>query len=166
MDRLKNSDQFSAIWGEDEDSLRNRLVPLFVSLGTNIQLKNLNNLYRCKTQHIAHVVAIAILLCQHRLSLDSVLISSKDRSLLRDIEDGETYDVVKFFRKRSSCQCLDRLYYRMRAYPRMAKCVHCDDIDNRNHMYLCGRCKYVTYCCGECQAAEWPDHKEWCRQQT
>jgi len=76
---------------------------------------------------------------------------------------GET-DIVHFYKKRMSCSCLDELYREIKkCQVRCSKCDHCNQITKRKDLKTCSRCKCIYYCSKECQALDWPRHKEFCK---
>lgn len=150
-------DEFNFIW--DNEDIQTRLAQLYISLGTNLLLKCTS-----RSKNMASAVAIAVLMSQFNNDMDKVLKRASRRSLIRDLEDGIVYDAVKFFLKRAPCQCLKKMYSRLKPHLRTAICQSCDDVDDRKHMYLCSGCYYKIYCSVECQAAHWSDHKAWCKR--
>ena len=150
-------DEFNFIW--DNEDIQTSLVQLYISLGTNLLLRSTS-----RSKNMASAVAIAVLMSQFNNDMDKVLKKASRRSLIRDLEDGIVYDAVKFSLKRTPCQCLKKMYSRLKPHPRTAICQSCDDVDDRKHMYWCGGCYYKTYCSVECQAAHWSEHKAWCKR--
>ena len=141
---------------------KKRLLHLFVCLGTNLLLKGDHH-----STNMASVVAIGALMSQHRFNRKLAFETKARRLRMRDLEDGVIYDAVKLFYKKSPCQCLKKMYYRLKPLSRTAICYNCSvEKDRKFLLYLCNGCHYRMYCCIHCQAADWPDHKEWCRKQT
>jgi hypothetical protein len=95
--------------------------------------------------------------------------------LERDIrEGGFERDVIRFFlkpnpnpnfEKRITCSCLTAKYSHAKLLlPQiMGKCDKCEKKRERRTLMLCERCKTVQYCCKECQADDWPEHKDYCQ---
>ncbi len=42
------------------------------------------------------------------------------------------------------------------------RCYKCDKTSNRKKLSKCESCHAITYCCRDCQAEDWPRHKEKC----
>ena len=153
-------DEFNFIW-HDED-IQMSLVQMYICLGTNLLLKSTS-----RSNNMASAVTIAVLMSQFNNDMDKLLKRASRRSLIRDLEDGIVYDAVKFFLKRTPCQCLKKMYYRLKPLSRTAICYNCSvEKDRKFLLYLCNGCHYRMYCCIHCQAADWSAHKEWCRRQT
>ena len=151
IERLRADDQFSAVW--DDESIQKRLFP---SLGTNLQLKDgyQPNIRAC-------VVAIAAVCSQYNFDVDEARKPRKSRALLHDLGDGLEYDSVRFYARRTSCQCLKKMYSRVKWCPTQV-CETCDVEKDRKLLYLCASCRCLTYCSVECQRIDYPNHKEFC----
>jgi hypothetical protein len=82
---------------------------------------------------------------------------------LRDDE----HTLVKFFRTRIPCSCLDEKYHEVKHITKMGFCYNpkCNiparQIERSKTMY-CSRCRSVTYCSQGCQKANWKEHKKFC----
>ena len=77
--------------------------------------------------------------------------------------------VVKFFWRRIRCSCLDEKYDEVKSITKEGICYnqHCRIVGQsrfveRSKLRCCSRCRSITYCSRECQAADWPAHKELC----
>jgi hypothetical protein len=44
--------------------------------------------------------------------------------------------------------------------PMIKQCATCK---NTEDCMLCGKCKKIYYCCGDCQKKDWPSHKNICK---
>ena len=85
---------------------------------------------------------------------------------------GETYiadkhTLVKFFRHRIPCSCLDEMYEEVKSIAKMGFCnnLQCSIPGRRverSKTKYCSRCRCATYCSRECQVADWPEHKPYC----
>ncbi len=85
---------------------------------------------------------------------------------------GETYEadmhtLVKFFRRRIPCSCLDDKYEEVKDAAKMGFCYNkqCNIPERRverSNTKYCSRCRSVTYCSRECQVAHWHMHKPDC----
>jgi len=114
FDRLQANNQFNMIW--DDKLMQKRVLPLFVSLGTNLILSTKT---RCAS-HMASVVAMVIATSSHNFDRsEAIRKTERTRCLLRDLEDGLEYDSAKLLFKSSPCQCLKKIYYRLKPLPRV-----------------------------------------------
>ena len=79
---------------------------------------------------------------------------------------ADIHYLVKFFRKRIWCSCLDKKYDEVKATPKMGCCFNLQCkfpyYVERNETMYCSRCRNVTYCSRECQKADWTRHKSCC----
>ncbi len=79
----------------------------------------------------------------------------------------DNHTLVKFFRHRIPCSCLEEEYEEVKSITKMGFCFnpHCKHpggrVERSNTMY-CSRCRCVTYCSRECQTARWSAHKPVC----
>ena len=71
--------------------------------------------------------------------------------------------LVKYFWRRIRCCCLDERYEEAKSIPKEGVCFNqqCWTV-KRSELRCCSRCRGVTYCSRECQAADWSVHKEFC----
>jgi hypothetical protein len=81
----------------------------------------------------------------------------------------DSHSLVKYLRKRIPCSCLDMKYKEVKSLPRFGMC--CNPACTlpyrqvqRSKMFSCSGCDEMHYCCHQCQKADWPRHKEWCKQ--
>ena len=88
-------------------------------------------------------------------------IASKIRDLYCGGNNTERREVLKFYRKRTSCSCLKAMHLEARKdAPKLGDCYHCLRIKERATLMVCSRCRVVQYCSRECQVAAWQNHKE------
>lgn len=165
LKRLKTNKEYDMIWDSDEET-QQKLLSLFVNLGTNILLRDNRQEIRLVRRSFAmsSIVAIVAVSLEHNFNLTKSLNVLKSRNSLRDLTNAQLYDIVKFFHKRSLCQCLKTMYLKEKGKPRKAVCNYCKFRKDRNgQLYLCSGCLYFYYCGIECQAAAWPDHQSLCK---
>ncbi len=89
---------------------------------------------------------------------------------LIELLDGDEHTLVRFFKKRILCSCLDEKYKEVKSVTKMGVCFNatCPLPGNtaiRSKMLRCTGClndHYVSYCSRECQEAHWPVHKTIC----
>eukprot|EP00984_Skeletonema_dohrnii_P036995 scaffold38590_cov255-Skeletonema_dohrnii-CCMP3373.AAC.2 len=78
---------------------------------------------------------------------------------------SDLHTLVKFFRKRIPCCCLDEKYEEVKGVTKMGWCYSskCNllQVERSKTMY-CDRCRFVTYCSPECQKAHWKWHQPVC----
>ena len=86
---------------------------------------------------------------------------------LDDMYYSDDHTLVKFFRHRIPCSCLDEKYDDVKHISKMGLCHNpqCSipgrKVERSKTMY-CSRCRDVTYCSRECQIADWTGHKPIC----
>ena len=84
-----------------------------------------------------------------------------------DVYYADMHTLVKFFRHRIPCSCLDEKYKEVKHITKMGLCCNprCPipqgEVERSKTKY-CGRCYCATYCSRECQEAHWIDHKPGC----
>ena len=86
---------------------------------------------------------------------------------IEDTYCADKHTLVKFFRHRIPCSCLDERYEEVKHIPKMGRCYNpqCSIPDRkveRSETKYCSRCRSATYCCRKCQEADWPKHKPDC----
>ena len=89
---------------------------------------------------------------------------------LPKVEDtffGDNHTLVKFYRHRIPCSCLDKKYEEVKHITKMGRCYNpqCSIPGRsleRSKTKYCSRCRCITYCSRECQIAHWTEHKPNC----
>ena len=84
-----------------------------------------------------------------------------------ELESADDHTLVSYYRKHTSCSCLDEIYKEVKSLKKMGmcynpKCSHPERMVERSKMFSCTRCGDAKYCSVECQKADWKDHKEEC----
>ena len=82
---------------------------------------------------------------------------------------ADVHTLVKYYRKRISCSCLDEKYNEVKSVTKMGMCYNPNcGLPNRSaersKMFYCTRCGDINYCSVECQKADWGGHRELCDQ--
>ena len=80
---------------------------------------------------------------------------------------ADLHTVVKFYRHRIPCSCLDEKYEEVKRITMIGGCYNpgCNFPDGkveRSKTKYCSRCRCATYCSRECQEADWSRHKPIC----
>jgi DnaJ-domain-containing protein 1 len=80
---------------------------------------------------------------------------------------SDMHTLVKFFRHRIPCSCLDEKYEEVKHIPKQGYCynIQCSIPGGkleRSKTKYCSRCRCVTYCSRECQESDWSRHKPHC----
>jgi hypothetical protein len=136
------------------------LVACLVCIGTNY----ICTLPPCFHSYYASFIAQTILFIEAMSTgTPEVVHGLEYNSKLRDMWDDKKR-IVTFFHKRNGCSCLKEIYIQQKAQPKMSICYHCQKHFERKKIMLCTQCKFVQYCSTECQRANWPNHREWCKQ--
>eukprot|EP00956_Cyclotella_meneghiniana_P009141 scaffold12533_cov65-Cyclotella_meneghiniana.AAC.8 len=74
-------------------------------------------------------------------------------------------EIVRFFHRRNSCDCLKELYYHLKeTTKRTSLCWNCRRVFDIRQMSRCCHCQVAQYCSYECAVAHWPEHKEECKE--
>ena len=84
-----------------------------------------------------------------------------------ELNGADVHTLVKYYRKRISCSCLDEKYNEVKSVTKMGMCYHpnCglpNQMVERSKMFYCTRCGDVNYCSIECQKADWEGHRGGC----
>jgi hypothetical protein len=84
-----------------------------------------------------------------------------------ELNGADVHTLVKYYRKRISCSCLDEKYNEVKSVTKMGMCYHpnCglpNQMVERSKMFYCTRCGDVNYCSIECQKADWEGHRGVC----
>jgi hypothetical protein len=72
-------------------------------------------------------------------------------------------EVVRFFHRRNSCDCLHEVYYKLKdTTKRTTFCCNCPKAVDIKTAFHC-KCELYKYCSKKCALGDWPRHKERCR---
>ena len=144
------------VW--ENDNHRRLARDLSISIGTNMIL--------CQETGPRYIALISVVLENYDRTSDiNTIINSPGVALkLRDLYcRGNTAkrDVLKFYRKRTSCSCLKKMHLEARKdIQKLGDCFHCQKLKERTELMVCSRCRVAQYCSRECQVSAWPKHKE------
>ena len=80
---------------------------------------------------------------------------------------SDDHTLIKFFRHRIPCSCLDKKYEEVKDVPKMGHCYNpqCSIPGRRverSETKYCSRCRNVTYCSRKCQEVHWTEHMYIC----
>ena len=80
---------------------------------------------------------------------------------------NDEHTLVKFFRHRIPCSCLDDKYEEVKHITKVGFCYsrQCSIPGGkleRSKTKYCSRCRKITYCSRKCQEADWSEHKPNC----
>jgi len=160
------------IW--NNESYRKAAIDIFTRIGTNLLLSDSNEEIPCgkvqSTYGSTIIIANVIIALEHydgEDDIDSVInkraVGSKWRDLY--VAGSTKRDVLKFFRKRTTCKCLKKMHLEARkSTPKMGECWSCDKKMERVSLSVCSQCMIPQYCSRECQVANWPVHKRSCEK--
>ena len=90
---------------------------------------------------------------------------------IEEAYNADMHTLVKFFRRRIPCSCLDEKYQEVKHVTKMGFCFNTEckypgnKVEHSKTKY-CSRCRSVTYCSRECQVADWSRHKPICDNST
>jgi len=160
IERLNASKKYKIIWDDDSKETQEKLQSLLINLGANLLLRN--DTITKRSAHLAATVAGFCIASSHSFKYWETMDLGKSRVLFSNLKDGLVYDGIKFFRRRIPCQCLKKIYLRVRSVPRMSMCIYCRSERDRSQLYLCSNCLFVHYCGVDCQAGHWSMHKSFC----
>jgi len=150
------------IW--NNESHKKSAIGIMTQIGTNMLLQDEGG-YNSWPLCIAQAIAV---LEQYNSAADFtvVLYSREVISKWRDLDWNTTSsrrDLLKFFRKRTSCKCLKKMHLEARkTIPKMGFCHGCQKEYGRASQSVCSRCMIEQYCSRECQVANWPVHERLC----
>ena len=136
------------------------MVACLVCIGTNY----IRTLPPCFHSYYAGFIAQTILFIEATSTGTPEAVDGLEyNSKLRDMWDDKDR-IVTFFHKRNGCSCVNEIYVQQKAQPKMSACRHCQKHFERKKIMLCTQCKYFQYCRTECQLANWPCHRDWCKK--
>ncbi len=113
--------------------------------------------YACFARYFEHHIAVELKKTQALINWPKI----------GELDKADDHTLVKFFRQRIPCSCLDEKYQEVKSIPKMSFCYNpqCNIPDRRverGQTMYCSRCRCAVYCSRECHKADWPRHQEWC----
>ncbi len=81
---------------------------------------------------------------------------------------ADMHTLVKFFRHRIPCSCLDEKYEEVKNITKMGMCCNTQckfgegERVERRKTKCCSRCRIATYCSRRCQQIDWKKHRKEC----
>ena len=143
------------VW--DNERYREMAVNILISIGANSMLSS--DLGTC----FFLTYAVLVLENYDGEGIISIINSRVVATKVRDLGYADTSvrrDVLKFYRKRTTCSCLKKMHLDARkALPKVGICMNCQQVKERALLMVCSRCRIAQYCSRECQVASWPKHK-------
>ena len=157
--RKATMDEFAEVW--HDLSKMEMAISCFLSIGTQAMLDGNHKHARdfaTFTRYFEQYIAAEL---------------KQTQALMNWPKIGETYigdnhTLVKFYRRRISCSCLDEKYQEVKSITKMGFCYNrrCSSTPGRrverSKAKYCSRCRCATYCSRECQEADWTKHKPNC----
>ena len=152
-----------AVWNDDRH--RKITIDLMIRIATNMILGKADVL------RVPRDIVYALMMLENyggSGDIDSTINSRVVVTKIRDLGignggSGSLRDVLKFYRKRTTCKCLkERHLHARQTLPKLGVCRYCTDFKERSSLMVCSRCRIDHYCSRECQVADWPSHKREC----
>ena len=86
---------------------------------------------------------------------------------ISELQGADDHTLVSYYRKHTSCSCLDRKYQEVKSVKKMGlcynlNCSHPKRKVERSTMFSCTRCGEVHYCSVDCQKDHLKEHKKFC----
>lgn len=83
---------------------------------------------------------------------------------LRNVASGCERSLLRFYRKRIPCTCLDDMSSEAKKLPKMGVCNYCRESKEYKSLMDCSLCKQSHYCSRTCQELHWMEHKSLCKR--
>jgi len=147
-----------AVWNDDRH--RKITIDLMIVIATNMILGKADVL------RVPRDIAYAVMMLENydgSGEIDSTINSRVVATKIRDFGcggSGSPRDVLKFYRKRTTCKCLKDMHLEARkTHPKLGECTRCEVVKERRLLMVCSKCRYSEYCSRKCQTADWSRHK-------
>jgi hypothetical protein len=149
---------------QDADKLQ-WVITYFLRIGTNCILNGSNNDARWIASFSKYFEFVRDAISHYRGGTEHASGASK----ITELQSADEHTLVKFFRNRIPCSCLDEKYKQVKSITKMGNCHNTDcklpgNKVARNVMVYCTRCCLVNYCCRECQVDDWKRHRRDCQE--
>lgn len=149
---------------QDPDKLE-LVISHFLMIGTNCILKGHNDGARWSASFAKYFQFVRDEVSHYRNGTEQAQGASK----ITELQSADEHTLVKFFKNRVPCSCLDKKYKEVKHITKIGICRYpgCKLPGNkvaRNAMVYCTRCSLANYCCRECQVHDWKRHRKECRE--
>lgn len=153
-------DMFPRIWNDGSD--REIARRFFVSYRTKCLLEGDSDF--AKAAAIAAIVAESYQPSEtNNFDPQAIIEADKHFMNIKDAVRGCHRSLVRFFKKRIPCACLDGQYQSaVASRPKTGVCDNCMQRHDRKDLMDCSRCSTSQYCSRKCQGAHWAFHKPFC----
>ena len=155
---LNTYETFPEVWNNER--YKEMAIKVFIATGTNMILRK-DNVSLC----IAYTITV-LTEYDGTSSIHSAFFCRASGEKNRDLDPAgasNTRDLLKFYRKRTSCKCLKKMHLEARkSTPKNGFCWGCNKEKERVALSVCSRCMVTQYCSRECQVANLPQHKVDC----
>ena len=153
--------KYPEVWNDNIN--RQMVLNIFIIIGTNMLLKGHDISWAsCISQGIISIENYEGGTC----GIDSAIWGRVVSIKRRDLDPGcssNRRDILKFYRKRTTCKCLKKLHLEARkTMPKTGTCWYCNQEKERVLLDVCSRCMIYQYCSRECQVAHWSAHERDC----
>ena len=159
LDALQaTSDEFAAVWGDS--AMMEMTISCYLRSGTNaicVGHYDHARLYAVFARFFEQYIAAELKQTQALINWPKIC----------EANNADLHTLVKFFRHRIPCSCLDEQYDKVKSITKMAfcwnpKCKIAGRKVERSKTKYCSRCRGATYCSRECQETDWSRHKSHC----
>jgi hypothetical protein len=149
---------------KDADKLQ-WVISHFLRIGTNCILNGSNDNARWMASFSKYFEFVRDEVSHYRRGTEHASGASK----ITELQSTDEHTLVKFFRSRIPCSCLDKKYKQVKSITKMGNCRNTDcklpgNKVARNAMIYCTRCSLVNYCCRDCQVDDWKRHRKECQE--
>jgi len=158
MARSATIDKFADVW---KDSAKMEIaMSIFLSMGVQDILKGSYNVARVSAgiiRYFADYIAVYLKQTQALMNYPKI----------HEAYLAELHTLVKFYRRRIPCSCLEKTYEQVKTMTKMGACYGPKCPSNgqveRSKTFYCSRCRCsATYCSRECQRSAWRTHQTVC----
>ena len=151
-------DEFADVW-KDVDTIK-MAMSFILAAGTE-------ELLECKFANARKAATYARYLEQYIAVVLNHTQATVNWPKILETHEADGHTLVKFFRHRIPCSCLDEHYDKVKSITKMGFCYspQCSMTGKgveRSKTKYCSRCRCATYCSRECQIADWSKHKSAC----
>ena len=151
-------DEFSNLW-KDPAKLET-VMPACLCVGTDAILEG--------EDYIARLFATPVRFFEQYIAVELKQTQAVPNwPKIEDTYHADDHSLVKFFRNRIPCSCMDKKYQDVKSITKLSTCYNpkCSNLGvkvERSKAKYCSRCRCATYCSRECQGADWAAHAPNC----
>lgn len=139
---------------------RNEISSILLRLGTNLLLGVGEDVKGPYGIVVLYAMFISMF---EKVPLNGTMTAKEIMTIARGVSEMSQRGIIKFYSKRISCSCLEKIYKSFEKGSKQVRCHKCRLVKRPKELFWCTGCMTRQYCCKGCQRKDWEGgHKDCC----